>query len=149
MCSEALEGLPIDAIGAQEAVGHHGPAQVALASELTDAAALFDDVPPPSDLDRIERPRGQQPFGDHVVAELLDLGLRIRTAEAGLTEQQMGQLVQERERPRGPGIVVVDDHERGDVVRDGEAAKNLHVDSRVVAAQIALEQDEHAGHLRS
>ena len=70
-------------------------------------------------------------------------------ADASLAEQQMGQLVQKRERPRCPGVVVVDNYERGDVVCDGETAKHLHVDGRVMAAQIPLEQDEYAGTLCS
>ena len=35
------------------------------------------------------------------------------------------------------------------VVCDGETAKHLHVDGRVMAAQIPLEQDEYAGTLCS
>ncbi len=96
ICLEPLEGRPIYAIGPQEPVGDHGLAQISLAGKLADMLLLSDDSLPLRDVDLIKRPRGQQPLGGNIVAELLNLGFRVPTAETRLAKQQVGQLVQER-----------------------------------------------------
>ena len=119
----------------QEPVGNHGVAQVPLSGELTDAQPLLGDVSIPIDLDLVKRLCRQHPLRGDAVAELFDSSSGTSAADAGLAEQQMNQLVQERERPRRHGVLVVDDHEGGDIISDGETAKDIYTDGRVVTAE--------------
>ena len=126
-------------------IGNHRPTQVSGPRELSDPAVpLGDIVADTAKIKAVNLGGQQQELARNIVAESLDRRVRGSTADAGLTEQQVHQLVQQRERPRGLGIAIVDDDQRGDLVRYDESTIYLDIDGGVVAAQVPLEQHEDA-----
>ena len=87
-----------DQTATKRRIGNHSPTQVSVPCKLADPAACIGDVVADIAKTKAVKLVGyKQKLSRDIVAESLDRRVRGRTADTGLTEKEVHQLVQQRE----------------------------------------------------
>ena len=120
-------------------IDDHCPTEVSLPCKSPDLTRNLVNVLGGREIKAIEFRWQQQELSGYIVAESLDRRIRGSAADSGLAEKQVHELMQERERPCGLGIAIIDDNQRSHLIRDDESSVNLDIDGGMVAAQVTLE----------
>ena len=136
-----------DHAGPVELVRDHCPADAVRLRELYD---LYGDGRKTQFQNRRELPyltSREEEFSCNIVAVPLDLILAIQPANPGLSQPQVREFMHGGERPCRPGVLIVDYDEWRDIVGKSESAECFHGDVRVMAAEVAQEEDVDAAGL--
>jgi len=141
--TQIVINVSTDEVGAQQIVGHHLTAKVALTCECIDAVLeIIEAYSVCSDF--LELCRSKQKSRCNSVAELLDFRIAIVTANSCLAEPHVRKLMQQRERPSGARVLLIYDHERRNLIRQRKSAEYPNVDIAVVRSEISQQQDKYA-----
>ena len=139
-CAKLDESVLVDEVSPKCFVGNHSAAHFELVGERTDTVRQQLKIAILVECSQIQFTRRQQELSGNVIAEPFDFAVAVGSANSSLSQQQVHGFVQQRERPRRPGVPIVNHNKWGNTVRYRKTAENAGVNRAHVVAQIALEQ---------